>query len=104
MSTSSSIKTPITPDEIICPTWCQITKDAHFEDLRGWEGKVIHHSRFGEGIDDWSLTSITTPDGSPVPEGEGAPIQLMFGDSVVDPDIAERVGRRILALVDEARR
>ncbi|GAA1911270.1 hypothetical protein GCM10009737_10860 [Nocardioides lentus] len=86
---------------IWCPDWCIVSEQDHLENLDGWGGLAIHHS---EEADDWSLTAINLPDGTPQPEHPlHAPVMLMDLDAVIHPDDAERLAHQLLALVARAR-
>jgi hypothetical protein len=86
--------------EIICPSWCVISKGAHLADLRDHEGWVIHWSDFSADV---RHSEVTTPAGAPNPTE--AP--LVFVDhhlsDGISLDRAEQVAAEILAAVKVAR-
>ena len=91
----TTIAVPDTRPAIVCPDWCTITYESHHEDLRLWDGYVIHWSDLGQRV---YLGIGAFPDGTPAPDDP----PLIHLDNYIGElsiDAAEDVACQILALV-----
>jgi len=88
---------------VMCPSWCIVPEVEHVEELDQWDGRAVHHGE--RNVDDWSLGSVTWPDGTPAGEPGQAPVTVVRGsDRELSPDEVRQYALRLLELADQADR
>ncbi|MCM0619591.1 hypothetical protein [Nocardioides bruguierae] len=85
-----------------CPPWCTRSQEFHAAELlnNDWDGRVIHQSRL---VADWTLSSITWPDGTPSPEdGHGDVVVVTAESTALEVAQAADLAWALVSLIIEA--